>query len=216
MKKKFNAYCLAMLIALAAVLVLPSLVTFSSGFMDGWSSEDKQPGYHPVHNSTSMVQMMPRKAMFPDSIHNMTSGEYEDMMVMNAVVRSKTEPSMSDPLFTVGSPVIGAVTVMLGIFLVVMLVKIVISINRNQLFDKKMQTRLAQGGWALIAMYTLNWMVVFINYRHNCALYNFDDYVCTIINFPPATLLISGIAMLLVGQVFAIAQRMKEEQELTI
>lgn len=216
MKKKFNAYCLAMLVALAAVLVLPSLVTFSSGFMDGWSSEDKQPGYHPVHNSTSMVQMMPRKAMFPDSIHNMTSGDFEDMMVMSAVIRSKTEPSMSDPLFTVGSPVIGVVTVMLGIFLVVMLVKIVISINRNQLFDKKMQTRLAQGGWALIAMYILNWMVVFINYRHNCALYNFDDYVCTIVNFPPATLLISGIAMLLVGQVFAIAQRMKEEQELTI
>lgn len=205
-----------MLVALAAVLVLPSLVTFSSGFMDGWSSEDKQPGYHPVHNSTSMVQMMPRKAMFPDSIHNMTSGDFEDMMVMSAVIRSKTEPSMSDPLFTVGSPVIGVVTVMLGIFLVVMLVKIVISINRNQLFDKKMQTRLAQGGWALIAMYILNWMVVFINYRHNCALYNFDDYVCTIVNFPPATLLISGIAMLLVGQVFAIAQRMKEEQELTI
>lgn len=205
-----------MLVALAAVLVLPSLVTFSSGFMDGWSSEDKQPGYHPVHNSTSMVQMMPRKAMFPDSIHNMTSGDFEDMMVMSAVIRSKTEPSMSDPLFTVGSPVIGVVTVMLGIFLVVMLVKIVISINRNQLFDKKMQTRLAQGGWALIAMYILNWMVVFINYCHNCALYNFDDYVCTIINFPPATLLISGIAMLLVGQVFAIAQRMKEEQELTI
>lgn len=97
MKKKFNAYCLAMLVALAAVLVLPSLVTLSSGFMDGWSSEDKQPGYHPVHNSTSMVQMMPRKAMFPDSIHNMTSGDFEDMMVMSAVIRSKTEPSMSDP-----------------------------------------------------------------------------------------------------------------------
>ena len=228
MKKKFNLYC-GLLIA--AIVFGIGLTMFETGYrmyqggkagieaarrerrmgVEKKPFEDLQRFYR-----MTPVELMPKRDYLMemnagDSIVNLKTGEKMPMMTsMGFVLPEKGDNRMK---VVSGFSYLGLALII--IFLVAF-IKLVIAVNKGHLFEKSMETQLAWGGWSVLAMYVLGWVSTLYNYFCNVELFDFEAYDITILQRPDLTLLYSAFGMLLIGEIFKIGRKMKEEQELTI
>lgn len=228
MKKKFNIYC-GLLIA--AIVFGIGLHMFETGFhmmqggMAGIEAAKKERKMGKQKNPfeafrrvgrMAPVEMMPKADYLMelnagDSIVNLKTGEKMPMMTLVGIVLP--ENGSNRMVVTQG---IGHLSFALIIVFFVAFVKLVIAVNKGRIFEKSMETQLAWGGWAVLAMYVLGWMGILYNYFLNVQEFEFEAYRLEILTMPDIALLYSGLGMLLVGQIFKMGRTMKEEQELTI
>ncbi|MBQ0115063.1 MAG: DUF2975 domain-containing protein [Bacteroidales bacterium] len=219
MEKKFNFICVIMLVALLLGILTPVIGTigsFTAGFSDGWNSDSVK--VEKISGTVTAVSLMPLKQplSFTHEIVNEKTGDTEGVQIVQAMVNSKKVDRSNRLAFNIGMPALGLVSSVIAITFIVFFVKIILAVNRNQIFDKLMERRLAWCGWLLIGYYAVNWTVVLANYFHCKAMFSFAGYAISIVNYPAAAILLAGIGMLLIGQIFGIARHLKEEQELTI
>lgn len=216
MKKKFNLYCVLLMVALIFSITVPGLCTFGTGFIQGWTDGDNTT--QKVEGVFTAVSMLPKQgpAHFTHEIYNEKTGKDENMCILTAMVNSPSQSREDHKLFSIGLPIMGVMAVGIIISYLVFFVKIILAVNRNEIFDIKMERRLTWFGALLMAYYALQWAIAISNLIMVRSVYEFHDYILAITNTPHASTLLSGIGMLLIGQIFRIARIMKEEQELTI
>lgn len=219
MNKKFNLYCVLMLVAVVFSLSVPMATTFSKGFTQGWTDTDKNSiGYHPITGVMNPVELLPRHTptVFHDSIYNKKTQEMEGIQIFSGLIHTPKVSRSDYKLYSTVVTASGILTGILGILFLIVLIKIVLAVNKGKIFDAKMEKRMAQGGWLMIASYGLSWFITYMQYVHNTSIYDFENYIVCILRYPNAAFIVGGIGLLLIGQIFKIARKMKEDQELTI
>ncbi len=228
MKKKFNFYS-GLLIA--AIVFGIGLHMFATGYQmyqggkAGWemAQKERQMGIkkHPFESLQRLQRMAPVELMpkgdylmemnAGDSIVNLKTGEKMPMMTFMGVVLPEKSSNRMGVLQG-----IGYLGFALIIIFFVAFIKLVIGVNKGRIFEKSMETQLAWGGWTVFAMYVLGWANTLYTYFLNVQEFEFEVYDLCIVQMPDIALLYSAFGMLMVGQIFKIGRKMKEEQELTI
>jgi hypothetical protein len=162
------------------------------------------------------VEMMPKvdylmEMKTGDSIVNLKTGEKMPMMTLQGIVLPENGSNRMVVMQGVGHLCFALIIVFLVAF-----IKLIISVNKGRIFEKSMETQLAWGGWTVFAMYVLGWASTLYTYFLNVQEFEFEVYDLCIVQMPDIALLYSAFGMLMVGQIFKIGRKMKEEQELTI
>lgn len=220
MKRKFNLYCVLMLIAIVGGLTL-DLVTGMDmavdAFMDGWNSVpncDEQQSDQPTMISYAALRAVDN-GHYGYAIPNRKTNRMEPMQLTG--IKFKT--AQKDPLNSWTNLSIGVCSWIFVIAIVMFwfhFIKLILAVNRGMAFDRPVERRLRFIGWLLIVMYAAEWGMELLFYRANGGMIDVPGYEVVMDDHPSLMLLLTGIGMLLVSQIFAIGRRMKEEQELTI
>lgn len=216
MKKKFNLLCVVMLLALVFVAAAPVVGLLASGYTMGFNRDEMKQTQ--VKGSTTSVGVLPKGTpiKFTHEIVNEKNGQVEKMQIVQAIVNSTEEPLAQHAAFNIALPVLGVLTAGVLIAILVIFVKIILAVNRSLIFDQRMERRLAWCGALMIAEYAIEWLITYSNYLHCKSMFEFADYIITIIKYPDGPVLLAGVGMLLIAQIFKIARQLEEEQELTI
>jgi len=215
MKKKFNILCGIMLVALLLVELVPTLVTLSTGYYSAFKVENIKAAV--VKGPVTAVSLLPKDApmKFTHEITNEKNGKTENVQIAQALINSPYGKNE----FTwhmVVMPILSLMTMGIMVGILVIFVMIVLAVNRLHVFDRRMEKRLAWLGVLMIAQYAVLWCICWVIYEQSVARFEFADYTLTLPNLPNGTILLSGLGMLLIAQIFKIARSLKEEQELTI
>ena len=224
MKKKFNLYCGLLIAAIVFGIGLTMVQTgyqMYTGGKAGWelakSDNEKGVKRDPLWGMKMVNEMVPVEMMrknpleITDSIVNEKTGEKMGFMPVVAVVWSKDAGHRMQII-----QAIGYFSWAFMIIFWIAFIKLIIAVNKGKIFEKSMETQLAWGGWAVLAMYMLKWVGTLYTYFLNVQEFEFEAYRLEIVQTPDIALLYSGLGMLLIGQIFKIGRQMKEEQELTI
>ncbi|MCC8187147.1 MAG: DUF2975 domain-containing protein [Bacteroides sp.] len=99
---------------------------------------------------------------------------------------------------------------------IVFFIRLIIAINQSDIFNWKNVYRLYKMGSCLIAIFALELTSVILTSRQAEHLLSIPGYEINPMDSLSFTTLILGGCALLVGEIFAIGLRLKEEQELTI
>ncbi len=216
MKKRFNLLCVIMLIALVFITAVPMLGAFGSGFLQGFNASEMKETK--IEGVVTNVGLLPKGSpmKFTHEIKNEKTGQMEKVQINVATINAPKENRRDHTLFNFAMPVLGILSCIVVITIFTIFVKIILSVNRNEIFDARMEKRLGCCGALLILHYVNTGFISLGNYLHNVSLYQFTDYIVSFPAYPSGTVLLAGIGMLLIGQIFRIARQLKEEQELTI
>ena len=221
MKKKFNILCVISIVMGVLGIVVPAVqgMILSTGDKENWNKNAKElsTSFNPK-SATSAVQLWPKTfpQLFNDSIYNKRTGEYEPMMLNAVVVNSPKTDKMKFAAHTIGISVLGLLAFVALAVCLFFFFKIVMAVNRGEIFTNKMERWLNVCGILLIVDYVIEWAMLLILYFQNKAIFEFANYNVVVTQMPSLTILLAGMGTLLIAQIFAIGRRMKEEQELTI
>ena len=215
-KRKFNLYCILLLAAVVFSL-FTAAQKFVAGFSQGWNDAtievQRSAGAANYEAYELTLQANdPRRCEL--ALTNTATGKTDSLRVSQAMVWVATSqrPTESLPVI-VGKMVLIALVPLCFIAFWVVFIRLVWAVNRGEDFGTSTTRRLRLMGWLLIGLYASEWIF------HLITLPPAISYEGYRVSSPADTdpmLLVSGIGLLVVGQLFAVAQRMKEENELTI
>lgn len=223
MKKKFNFYCIAMLAAILITFCL-HISEFAKGVAAGYSdtegtkTEAAVPSVmdDPDHQTyTVMLRHKNGITMVCDSIVNTKTGQVEHYAMEQAWIVSNTQSTDVPAWLSTVTLLVKLIAILLALAACWMFIKIVLNVNRGLIFEEHMERYLARSGWLFIAAFALRWITAYCDYLSASSVFTFEHYD-VILNQPRSWTLYCGIGLLLIGQIFAIGRKMKEEQELTI
>ncbi|MDY4039272.1 MAG: DUF2975 domain-containing protein [Prevotella sp.] len=220
MKKKFNIYCVVMLSAIVLGLSFEFVTGMNdaiNGFMDGWNSAAEPNLRHPDRPTT--IYEVTLRALDNDSygysVRNLKTGRMEPMQLTG--IKYKTAGwNQPDGLLEKVGGLFCLVFVIAVVLFWVHFIKLILVVNRGVAFDRAVERRLRIIGWMLMAMYVAEWGADLSFYYAWSGTMEVPGYEVTMGDHPSLMLLLTGIGVLLVSQIFAIGRQMKEEQELTI
>ncbi len=221
MKVKFNVLCIIIVLLSIWGMTSPMILTSTSNmYGEGKTEKDFFERMKSLNLSgpTEMIQLWPKDAdhWFADSIYNKKSGKVEPMQIFNAQIHSSAV-KMSDSNEGLYAMLRGISLGIIMIAFTIIFISIIISVNRGKIFTRSLEKRLSLCGWLLILEYILKYLYNYYQHGVLAGLYDFDNYVISDYQDPMITFFaISGVGMLLIAQIFAIARKMKEEQDLTI
>lgn len=102
------------------------------------------------------------------------------------------------------------------IFSVVFFAKLIIAINKSRIFDWKNVRRLRWLGAILILNFICSAFPAYISAYELSGVFSISGYSVNLSGLVSKLTLVLGLVALIVGEVFAIGLKMKEEQDLTI
>lgn len=231
MKKKFNLYCGLLIAAIVFGIGVNMFETGYHLYNGGKAGIEAAKSARQCRKDTpkkspfeelqkiyrmTPIEMMPKANYLMNdsaeySILNLKTGEKIPIMIASGIAMPENGSNRM-----IVMQVIGQLSFVLIIVFLVAFIKLVISVNKGRIFEKSMETQLAWGGWAVLAMYVLGWISTLYTYFLNVQEFEFEAYTIEILQKPDIALLYSALGMLLMGQIFKIGRQMKEEQELTI
>ena len=95
----------------------------------------------------------------------------------------------------------------------VVFIRLVLAVNRGEDFGESATRRLRLMGWYIIAIYLGEWLLLAFDTTPDVAYAGYDVSLHSEID---SMLLVIGLGLLMVSQLFAVGQKMKEENDLTI
>ena len=95
----------------------------------------------------------------------------------------------------------------------VVFIRLVLAVNRGEDFGESATRRLRLMGWYIIAIYLGEWLLLAFDTTPAVAYAGYDVSLHSEID---SMLLVIGLGLLMVSQLFAVGQKMKEENDLTI
>lgn len=216
MKRKFNFYCLLLLGAVALSLC-SAAQSFVEGFSSGLTDAAIESQYGAGDNQYEPYTLnlhSDNPARRDLALYDTQSHRIDSLRVSKATVWIPAKPSDGTrlPLLLGATAVLLAV---LGCFIAfwVIFVKLVLAVNRGADFGHAITQCLRWMGRLLIAMYAGEWASWAISLP---PALSYQGYTVTSTADCDHMLLVSGIGLLVISQLFAVGQRMKEENELTI
>ena len=159
-------------------------------------------------------------ALFPDnfanlkdSVYNEKTGEFVPAIYGKLVVSVNTPVNIWLKFITMMCNFIGIFTM---IFSVVFFAKLIIAINKSRIFDWKNVRRLRWLGAILILNFICSAFPAYISAYELSGVFSISGYSVNLSGLVSKLTLVLGLVALIVGEVFAIGLKMKEEQDLTI
>lgn len=223
MKRKFNIYCILLLVAIALGFtfdVYNSVDDLALGFKDGWNSAEAQQEFEEGKTNMKQISYINLKAKndnkFLTAVKNKVTGQMDSIQVGS--VRIAT--SAGNNGHTLQSSVIELISVPLFLgcligFWVVFL-NIILAVNKGKAFDKETDWKIKLMGIFSIGLYIAEWGITSVNYLESSKMFKISGYDISFDHYPSSYILYLGIGMLIISQLLSIGRKMKEEQELTI
>lgn len=228
MKKRLNLLCAIVLLVLGwSVVVTGYYMTRGAveGFRQGWNyaeAEEKaketgepMPEELRVMQHTKYISLLPpmlsgwKGNMLPDSVYNERTHSY-----IPAAYASLTVSVEAGSPWTRG--LLGLLVLIANIWALVVFIRLVISINRSDIFCWRNVRRLRCLGVLLVTAFACSWLSAWIELQALRDVLSIPHYELTMTDVVDRISLLLGLCALIVGEVFAIGLRMKEEQDLTI
>ena len=151
--------------------------------------------------------------LFQDSVYNEKSGEYVPVSFNSMMVSVDTKSAtMEQAAFSL----LNLLHMAICIWAIVLFVRLVISINKSDIFNWKNVRRLRLLGTTLIISCCTALLPAYLTFRSVEKVFSVRGYELDLSDMVNTTTLVLGISTLIVAEVFAIGLKMKEEQDLTI
>lgn len=214
MKKRLNVLCILVLLVLS-YSVISSMHEFFLGVREGAEigfRHDKAE-LEKISNMHLVALMPDGMQLLTDSVYNVKSEEYVPVSYDRLLVSVKAKPTLWQMAFSSILPLFHIIFVLIGI---VLFIRIVISVNKSNIFTWKNVSNLRWMGLFLaLAFLSELALILFTNSIVSDVLV-VKGYSISVSSIVSTTNLVLGVVSLIIAEVFAIGLRMREEQELTI
>ncbi len=226
MRKRLNILCVIVLLALSWS-VIESAYYFtlgaSMGFQAGWNTaEAESKGEQPRKDIAKFANLqsvhlrppMDIDRLLTDSVLNEKSGTYVPATYYSLLV-SVPQPEQTKEQVAVNG-LLACLTMGLMVWALVLFVRLMISINRYDIFTWRNVRRLRLLGLALLLSFACELLTAWLGLRELGEVFSLRGYEFSLSDMVERITLVLGLCSLIVGEVFAIGLRLKEEQDLTI
>lgn len=218
--KRFKIFTVALIAAIAFAL-LPAIV---QDFMFGWSIGTSQVERH-THDALQIPVRPNRGDIFTawedvklDSVPAQVSfgkmdiaipdnflAEYHDMKAVRSFVASETAMT-----------IVSLVALVAIVYIAIEIIRVLYSVLRTRLFEKRNLRRISVIGWLLLALELSFTIVRWWQLQALCGFVHFENYHVNFMEIFNAYGIIMAIIILLMNELLRLAVNMKEEQDLTI
>lgn len=221
MKRRLNILCLIVMLVLSYSVLEAGYYFFISVKMAVESVGDNVPSHlsHEKILKMKIVRLMPDAftlkggEIFPDSVYNEKSKTYVPACYASMAVSIDTHPATWK---TVVSRLLNLLQIGVYIWAVVLFFRLIVAINKSEIFNWLNMRRLRRLGFALIVGFCCAFIIGYIDYQSISEVFSLKGYDLSFSKIVDITMLVLGLSSLIVGEVFAIGLKMKEEQDLTI
>lgn len=218
--KRFKIFTVALIAAIAFAL-LPAIV---QDFMFGWSIGTSQVERH-THDALQIPVRPNRGDIFTawedvklDSVPAQVSfgkmdiaipdnflAEYHDMKAVRSFVASETAMT-----------IVSLVALIAIVYIAIEIIRVLYSVLRTRLFEKRNLRRISVIGWLLLALELSFAIVRWWQLHALCGFVHFENHHINFMEIFNAYGIIMAIIILLMNELLRLAVNMKEEQDLTI
>ena len=228
MKKRLNLLCAIVLLVLGWSVIETGYYMIrgaGEGFRQGWNyaeaeAKEKETG-EPIPESLREMQHTQYVTLLPPIL-----GDREGGLLPDSVYNERTQRYIPAAYSTLcvsvesGSPwtrsLLGILILVANIWALVLFIRLVVSINRSYIFTWRNVRRLRRLGVLLVVAFACSWLSGWIELQAVRQALAIPHYELTMTDAVDRISLLLGLCALIVGEVFAIGLRMKEEQDLTI
>ncbi len=219
MKKRLNVFCLLVLLILGVSVYMNSSAGMS-GFALGVEA-----GQTSMHDAEKMkylnnmvgVSLRPMSShMLVDSVYNEVTSSYVPATYFRILVGlpfADTPPSVWKVVWPL---IYFLVSIVFMVMAIVFFIRLIIAINKSDIFSWKNVYRLYKLGTCLLGIFVMELLYMIIASRQVADTLSIPGYSVRVMDGLSYTSLILGGCALLIAEIFAIGLRLKEEQELTI
>lgn len=186
---------------------------FMAGFRVGMNAEHDKEQLKRTHNMKPVFLFPDDFAGLKDSVYNEKSGEFVPAIYGKLIVSVDTPINL---WFKFASMLCHFVGIFTMIFSVVFFFKLIAAINKSNIFSWKNVRRLRWLGAILILNFVCEALPAYIFAYELSDAFSIPGYSLNLSGLVSKLTLTLGLVSLIVGEVFAIGLRMKEEQDLTI
>lgn len=221
MKRRLNILCL-MVIFVLSYSVLEAGYFFFIGAKLGVESVAEKEDTHALWQKLMHMKYISLEShsftmkggeLFSDSVYNEKTGKYVPASYSSMVVSIDDHPALWEQI---ASKLLTFLQIGVYIWAIVLFVRLIISINKSDIFNWKNVRRLRRLGLALIISFCCSFSVAYITLYNVGEVFSLRGYTLELSGILGGTMLVLGLCSLIVGEVFAIGLKMKEEQDLTI
>lgn len=221
MKRRLNILCVIVVLVLS-YSVLETGYGFFIGAKLGVEAVEKNgaslPAQHELMNM-KYISLRPQNfsmsgdGFFLDSVYNEKSGEQVPAMYASMIVSVDGHPTIWQIVMVQGLSLL-----QMGVYIwaIILFIRLIISINKSDIFNWKNVRRLRRLGVALIISFCCTLSSAYLTLQSIGEVFSLRGYSFDLSGMVSTTMLVLGICSLIVGEVFAIGLKMKEEQDLTI
>ena len=227
MKRRLNILCAVVLLVMGWSVGV-SLYYMGLGMtkgvqmgMDAAREMQEEGSYDKLEelNNLKTVSLFPKflhdykGGLFTDSVRNEKTGQYVPMAYTNLMVSVPVHKAVWQNVVSGG---MGVLALAAGVWALVLFIRIVVAVNRSDIFNWRNVRRLRRLGILLIVGFVC---VLLPEYLSLCSLrevFSLEAYDLTLSDSVKVTNLLLGLISLIVAEIFAIGLKMKEEQDLTI
>ena len=212
MKRRLNILCL-----LVFLVFCYSVFNMGRDFGHGFSTGMKisHSGNESVEQAINLriATLMPEDfSSFKDSVYNERTQSYVPVAYTQLITNVKVDRST---WLMVAQVLSGLLAILAVIASTVLFVQLIVSINKSDIFNWKNVRRLRWLGVTLLLSFISEAVPALMNDYELSSVFSLSGYSMET-SIDSVMLVILGLVSLIVGEVFAIGLKMKEEQDLTI
>ena len=223
MKRKFNIYCILLLVAIAfgfCLNIYNNADDLALGCRDGWHSAEAQESFNEGKTNMKQITYIKLKAKNDNKFLTVVKNNVTGQMDSIQVGRVRIATSAGNDGETLLSLIIGMFTFPIALCSAIgfwiVFIKTILAVNKGKAFDKKTDFKIKLMGIFSLGAYISEWGLAYGEYLENSKMFKISGYDVCFSNYPSCCLLYIGIGMLIISQLLTIGRKMKEEQELTI
>lgn len=222
MKRRLNILCLIVMLVLGFSVLHVGYYFFIGAKIGVEAATENRGDMSRLHDVMNMqyISLLPKSLslegsgdLFIDSVYNEKSATYVPATCSSLIVSVETHPStwskIADKLFP-------PLQMVLYIWAIVLFIRLVISINKSDIFNWRNVRRLRRIGGVLIIAFCCTGITAYLNLSSVEEVFSMRGYELSLSDMLDTTILVVGLCSLIVGEIFAIGLKMKEEQDLTI
>lgn len=230
MKRRLNILCVIVMLVLGYSVIESAYymgMGIGLGAKTGWEAakEMKSPGKLEQHDgyrelaNLKFITLIPHSLggnvheLLCDSVYNTKTGEYVPVAHASMAVSMKTQEGL---LSVVLSGLLSLVHLVAVVWSVVLFVKIIVAINRSDIFNWRNVRRLRRLGVLLAIGFGSSLLTGYMELWHLREVFALQHYDLALSDTVNITTFVISFTALIVAEIFAIGLKMKEEQDLTI
>lgn len=227
MKTKMNIICILIFVSIIASFVEfyinsggEAWADIRRGAQDGWNSPEYEGSHIPadteLYRKSSYLNIRPKDySVFSDSVFNEATGKWMPAQYRGTlIVENEVEHEFGLEKAFIGLS--SFIIFIAAIILFIAFIRLILKINKSIIFHWTNVHKLRWIGVCMLVMFASFGLAGWLNYTIDRANIDLPDYVISSEGIWNFSLLISGLGVLLIAEIFAIGLRLQEEQELTI
>lgn len=217
--RRIKILCAILLIFFFASLYQGAVLPFFEGVKAGMTSAKYQLDHHEKMYDFVLLDVVPKDySFFENSEVNQNTNETVLVRPNNLTITLKSLPAKSTVWFSyrIINFVLTCITLILGIWVPFLLVKIVRSLQKSEVFERRNLKRINRIGIILMAVGILGTLLHAANIYSAQVMVDLSHYDFSYSNVVDFNPIIMGIVILIMNEILRFSIEIKEEQDLTI